>query len=141
MIDFNYQTKFRLKQSKKIKSWLEEICICEKKELGELCIVFCNDEMLLDYNKKYLKHDTLTDVITFDYCVKDKVSGDILISTERVKENSKIYNENYFDGVNRVIAHGLLHLLGFKDKKEDQKKIIRKKENYYLKKLNKLIIR
>ena len=97
--------------------------------------------MLLNYNKKYLKHDTLTDVITFDYCVKDKVSGDILISTERVKENSKIYNENYFDEVNRVIAHGLLHLLGFKDKKEDQKKIIRKKENYYLKKLNKLIIR
>ena len=97
--------------------------------------VFCNDQFLLEKNIKYLNHNTLTDVISFDYSTKNKIHGDILISVERVKENARLYNQKFSTELNRVMAHGLLHLLGYKDKSEAEAKIMRSKENYYLSKL------
>ena len=90
---------------------------------------------LLEKNIKYLNHNTFTDVISFDYSTKNKIHGDILISVERVKENARLYNQKFSTELNRVMAHGLLHLLGYKDKSEAEAKIMRSKENYYLSKL------
>lgn len=136
MIDFDYQNNFRIKQTKKIKIWLIEICKKEKAKIEALSIVIGDDSFLLEFNKKYLNHDTLTDVITFDYGDKKNIKGDILISIERIKENAKKYDQLISNEVNRVIVHGLLHLLGYKDKTKTEKIIIRNKENYYLDKLN-----
>ena len=102
--------------------------------IGELVYVLCNDEYLLKKNIQFLNHNTLTDVITFDYSDDKIISGDILISTERVVENAKIFNVNYLTELHRVIVHGLLHLLGYKDKIEKDANIMREKENYYLNK-------
>lgn len=134
MIDFQY---FNIEpvELKEAKKWVEEIVLSEKKDLGDIVFVFCDDQFLLEKNIKYLKHNTLTDVISFDYSAKNKIHGDILISIERVKENSKLYNQNFSTELNRVMAHGLLHLLGYKDKSKDEAKIMKSKENYYLSKL------
>jgi rRNA maturation RNase YbeY len=134
MIDFQYFNvdPIELKEAEK---WVEEIVLSEKKDLGDIVFVFCDDQFLLEKNIKYLKHNTLTDVISFDYSAKNKIHGDILISVERVKENAKLYNQNFSTELNRVMAHGLLHLLGYKDKSKDEAKIMKSKENYYLSKL------
>ena len=115
--------------------WLEKIIIHEKKKLGEIVYVFCTDNYLLEKNIKFLNHNTLTDVITFDYCNNNIISGDILISIERVYENAKEYNVNFVSELNRVMIHGLLHLLGYKDKTKTESKLMRVKENYYLSKI------
>ena len=117
------------------KKWIEGIVLSENKSLGNIVFVFCNDQFLLEKNIKYLNHNTLTDVISFDYSTKNKIHGDILISVERVKENARLYNQKFSTELNRVMAHGLLHLLGYKDKSEEDAKIMRSKENYYLSKL------
>tara|TARA_B100000900_G_scaffold234739_1_gene199278 strand:+ start:17449 stop:17853 length:405 start_codon:yes stop_codon:yes gene_type:complete len=117
------------------KKWIEGIVLSENKSLGNVVFVFCNDQFLLKKNIKYLNHNTLTDVISFDYSTKNKIHGDILISVERVKENARLYNQEFSTELNRVMAHGLLHLLGYKDKSEADAKIMRSKENYYLSKL------
>ena len=117
------------------KKWIEGIVLSENKSLGNIVFVFCNDQFLLEKNIKYLNHNTLTDVISFDYSTKNKIHGDILISVERVKENARLYNQEFSTELNRVMAHGLLHLLGYKDKSEEDAKIMRSKENYYLSKL------
>lgn len=134
MIDFQY---FNVKpvELKDAKKWVEEIVLSEKKDLGGIVFVFCDDQFLLEKNIKYLNHNTLTDVISFDYSAKNKIHGDILISIERVKENAKLYNQKFSTELNRVMAHGLLHLLGYKDKSKDEAKIMKSKENYYLSKL------
>ena len=113
---------------------LETLINEEEKELGEIVYVFCTDNYLLKKNIQYLNHDYLTDVITFDYSKKEIISGDILISTHRVEENAKIYNVDFFSELQRVMIHGLLHLLGYKDKTELDKKVMREKEDYYLEK-------
>ena len=113
---------------------LEALINEEEKELGEIVYVFCTDNYLLKKNIQYLNHDYLTDVITFDYSKKEIISGDILISTQRVEENAKIYNVDFFSELQRVMIHGLLHLLGYKDKTELDKKVMREKEDYYLEK-------
>ena len=112
--------------------WLENIIYSEKKIPGEIVFVFCDDQYLLKKNIEFLKHNSLTDVITFDYSQKNKISGDILISIDRVKENAKIYNTTFLNELNRVMAHGLLHLLGYKDKTKKDIKLMRKKEDLYL---------
>ena len=112
--------------------WIKKIISAEKKVLGKIVFVFCNDAYLLKKNIQFLNHNTLTDVITFDYCNGKKISGDILISIERIKENSKIYNVTFLNELDRVMVHGLLHLLGYNDKTVDEKKIMRSKENFYL---------
>lgn len=112
--------------------WLENIINSEKKILGEIVFIFCRDEYLLDKNIKYLKHNTLTDVITFDYCIDDVISGDIFISIQRVKENARIYKIPFLKELDRVMIHGLLHLLGYNDKEKSESDRMTKKEDFYL---------
>ncbi|MCR5555099.1 MAG: rRNA maturation RNase YbeY [Bacteroidales bacterium] len=123
---------FVLKNKRKIQKVLAILSEKEGKELGEISYIFCSDNYLLKINKKYLNADYFTDVITFDYCVGNKISGDIYISIERVKENSKIFSQSFFNETLRVILHGALHLCGYKDKKPKEEKIMREKENFYL---------
>ena len=134
MIDFQYIENDTLSNTEALNLWLNRVITEEKMEIGELVYVLCNDEYLLKKNIQFLKHNTLTDVITFDYSGDKIISGDILISTERVVENAKIFNVNYLTELHRVMVHGLLHLLGYKDKIEKDANTIRKKENYYLNK-------
>ncbi len=131
MIDFQY-IKVKKISFKNTKHWLEKVISNEEKSLGEIIYVFCNDEYLLEKNISFLNHDTLTDVIAFDYSENNIISGDILISTERVSENAKKFNTDFFTELDRVMVHGLLHLLGYKDKKNSDSKLMQKKENYYL---------
>ena len=134
MIDYQYIESQELSNGDKISLWLNNVIEEEEKQIGELVYVFCKDAYLLEKNIHFLNQNTLTDVITFDYCKGKMVNGDILISTERVTENSKIYKVNYLTELHRVMVHGLLHLLGYKDKNEEDTKTMREKENYYLNK-------
>lgn len=122
--------------SKKIASWLEDSAKQEEKNVGEIVYLFCDDNFLLKYNDLYLGHQSLTDVISFDYSEGKIVSGDILISVERIKENSIIFGVKPIEELKRVMLHGLLHLIGFGDKTQKEKKIMREKEDYYLKKFS-----
>jgi probable rRNA maturation factor len=135
MIDFQYINTDKI-STEDISNWLKDVITKEGKEIGELVYVFCNDDYLIEKNMQFLKHDTLTDVITFDYCNEEIISGDILISTERVKENALKYEVDFLTELHRVMVHGLLHLLGYKDKNEKDAKTMREKENYYLIKFN-----
>ena len=134
MIDFQYIENNKLSNTEDLNLWLISVIKEEGMLIGELVYVFCNDEYLLKKNIQFLNHNTLTDVITFDYSEEEIISGDILISTERVVENAKIFKVNYLTELNRVMVHGLLHLLGYKDKIEKDANIMRHKENYYLNK-------
>ena len=134
MIDFQYIENDKLGNTEDLNLWLNSVIIEEGMIIGELVFLFCNDEYLLKKNIQFLNHNTLTDVITFDYSEDKIISGDILISTERVVENAKIFNVNYLTELHRVMVHGLLHLLGYKDKIEKDANTMRKKENYYLNK-------
>ena len=131
MIDIQFvDTKvFSVKNYSK---WVKKIIHKEKKIVGDIVFVFCNDKYMLEKNIKFLNHDTLTDVITFDYCKGEIISGDIIISIDRVKENATIFNVSFFNELERVMAHGLLHLLGYKDKNKKDALIMRKKENFYI---------
>ena len=133
MIGVYFQTKFTLKSRKKIKNWLYHISTSENFKIGKLTYVFCDNDFLLQINQKYLKHDYYTDVITFDYSNQKEINGDILISVEQVTLNSKKYNESKLDELYRVMAHGLLHLIGYNDKNKKDKKIMNEKESFYLK--------
>ncbi|MBT4881452.1 MAG: rRNA maturation RNase YbeY [Flavobacteriales bacterium] len=135
MIEYQYIECDEIITSEEISLWLSNVIKEEGKEIGELVYVLCKDEYLLEKNIQFLNHDTLTDVITFDYCENDLINGDILISTDRVEENAKTYKVNYLTELHRVMVHGLLHLLGYKDKKEKDAKTMREKENYYLNKI------
>ena len=132
MIDFQNINTDKI-STEDISNWLKDVTTKEGKEIGELVYVFCNDDYLIEKNIQFLKHDTLTDVITFDYCNDGIISGDILISTERVKENALKYEVDFLTELHRVMVHGLLHLLGYKDKSESDNELMREKENYYLK--------
>jgi probable rRNA maturation factor len=135
MIEYQYIECDEIITSEEISLWLSNVIKEEGKKIGELVYVICKDEYLLEKNIQFLNHDTLTDVITFDYCENDLINGDILISTDRVEENAKTYEVNYLTELHRVMVHGLLHLLGYKDKKEKDAKTMREKENYYLNKI------
>lgn len=132
MITFQNTSKFKVKDLRKKKLWLNSISNNEGKEIESLSFLFVDDEEMLKYNKKYLQHESYTDVITFDSSKDKKIAGDIIISLERVNDNAKFYQVSYNYELQRVMAHGLLHLLGYNDKNKEEKKIIRKKENYYL---------
>jgi rRNA maturation RNase YbeY len=133
MITFQNISKFKVKDLRKKKLWLNSISKNEGKEIESLSFLFVDDEEMLKYNKKYLQHESYTDVITFDNSIEKRIAGDIIISLERVNDNAKFYQVSYNYELQRVMAHGLLHLLGYNDKNKEEKKIIRKKENYYLK--------
>lgn len=132
MITFQNTSKFKVKDLRKKKLWLNSISNNEGKKIESLSFLFVDDEEMLKYNKKYLQHESYTDVITFDSSIDKKIAGDIIISLERVNDNAKFYQVSYNYELQRVMAHGLLHLLGYNDKNKEEKKIIRKKENYYL---------
>lgn len=117
---------------KKTSNWISSAISIEKNVTGEINFIFCSDEYLLDINKKYLNHNYFTDVITFDYCEGNIVSGDIFISFDRVVENAISLKVNTEIELRRVIIHGVLHLLGFKDKTDDEKLTMREKEDFYL---------
>lgn len=104
----------------------------EIRRLGDISIIFCSDNYILDVNMKYLSHDYFTDIITFDYCEGKTLSGDLFISIDSVRENASFYGSEFSDELNRVIVHGLLHLIGYDDHNEKDRKIMREKENYYL---------
>ena len=131
MIDFQF-IDTKIIQLKNSNDWLQKVITTEKKQLGEIVFVFCKDAYLLEKNIQFLKHETLTDVITFDYCEGNQISGDILISVDRVKENSEIFEVTFLNELDRVMVHGLLHLLGYKDKTKEDAKLIRSKEDFYL---------
>ena len=135
MITFQNTSKFKVKDLRKKKIWLNSISKNEGKDIGSLNFLFIDDKEMLKYNKKYLQHESYTDIITFDNSLNNKIAGDIVISLERVNENAKYYQVSYNYELERVMAHGLLHLLGYNDKNKEEKIIIRKKENYYLKNL------
>ena len=132
MITFQNTSKFKVKDLRKKKLWLNSISNNEGKKIESLSFLFVDDEEMLKYNKKYLQHESYTDVITFDSSEDKKIAGDIIISLERVNDNAKFYQVSYNYELQRVMVHGLLHLLGYNDKNKEEKKIIRKKENYYL---------
>ena len=136
-ISFHYETDFLLENTKSFIRWIKNVILEEKKELGEVNYIFCDDKYLLRKNIKYLDHNILTDIITFNYCEGDIISSDIMISVERVMENSSIFEHSFSEELNRVMIHGILHLIGYNDKTDGEKEIIRKKEDYYI---NKFVI-
>ena len=123
---------FVFKHKRLNNSWLKLVAESEIKKLGNINIIFCSDNYILDVNVKYLGHDYFTDIITFDYCEKDILSGDLFISIDTVRDNAEFYKTEFNDELNRVIVHGLLHLIGYDDHTPDEQKIMREKENYYL---------
>jgi probable rRNA maturation factor len=125
---FKADVAFRFQGKNKIPNWILKVVKREGGKLASLNIVFCSDKYLLNINRQFLKHDYLTDIITFDY-PGDAITGEIYISTDRVLENSKNLNLPFEQELRRVIIHGVLHLLGYKDKTSAQKKVIRKKED------------
>ena len=112
--------------------WLGELCKSKDMVLGELSLVFCSDDALLEVNREYLSHDYYTDIITFDYTMGSVVSGDLMISVDRVRDNAKELNEMFHVELLRVVAHGVLHLLGYGDKSESEEKEMRNQESLAL---------
>ncbi len=116
-------------------SWINEVCLLEFKELSEVNLVFCSDEYLYDMNVQHLNHDYFTDIITFDYCVDKQIIGDLFISIDRVSDNAVSFSVPFFEELNRVIIHGVLHLCGYKDKTDVDIKVMRSKEDLYISKI------
>jgi len=129
---FTEDCKFEFKQKLQTKRWLKFVAGSEVRTLGDISIIFCSDNYLLDINMKYLQHDYFTDIITFDYCEGSVLSGDLFISIDSVKDNAEFYGAEFADELNRVIVHGVLHLIGYDDHTEEEQKTMREKENYYL---------
>ncbi len=135
MIVFNYETNFKLENEEKIRIWISSCIINYGFKEGEINYVFCDDAYLLKLNTEFLKHDTLTDIISFDYTLGKEISGDIFISVERVNENADKYSQSIDNELNRVIVHGVLHYIGFKDKNTEDAENMRGQEDKCLKKI------
>lgn len=133
MISFNYESDFILEQEPVYASWIETIILSENKTLGEISYVFCDDAYLHNINMQYLNHDTLTDIISFDYTEGDIISGDIFVSIERVKDNAIDFKVTFEEELKRVLAHGVLHYCGYKDKTDADATLMRTKENEKIK--------
>lgn len=136
MINFNYETEFSLESEEIVSKWIFNVISSEGFKLEEVNYVFCDDDYLHKLNVEFLNHDTLTDIISFDYSVGKILQGDIFISIERVEDNARDYNVSFEQELHRVIVHGVLHYCGYKDKTDDDAKVMRDKENYYLAQLN-----
>lgn len=133
MINFNYETDFVLANEKAFQQWLSSVIVSEEKKEGEINYIFCDDEYLLEINQQYLDHDTLTDIISFDYSVGKELHGDIFISIERVRENAKDFEVSFEEELLRVLSHGILHYCGYKDKTESDEMVMRQKEEEKMK--------
>lgn len=129
---FTEDCKFAFKEKRLTSRWLKFVAESEAKRLGDISVIFCSDNYILDVNIKYLKHDYYTDIITFDYCEGNRLSGDLFISVDSVRENAAFYGTEFADELNRVIVHGVLHLIGYDDHTEEDIAAMREKENYYL---------
>ena len=129
---FQEDIRFELKQKMLNNRWLKMVAGSEMRRLGAINIIFCSDNYILDVNMKYLQHDYFTDIITFDYCEKDVLSGDLFISIDSVRENAQFYGTEFADELTRVMVHGVLHLIGYDDHSEADLAVMRQKENYYL---------
>lgn len=132
MLNFFFENVKNFSLDDNLSAWLENIITSEGKKLGEINYIFCDDEYLLKINQDYLQHDYYTDIITFDYVKGKTISGDIFVSVDRIQDNASTLSKNYDSEFRRVLAHGILHLCGYKDKTEDEIKEMREKENFYL---------
>lgn len=128
MIDFGYQNDFKELDESVYCNWLSAVALSEERVVGELSYVFCSDDYLLELNQQFLNHDTLTDIITFDYCQDDIINGEIYISTDRIADNAFLFEVSFKEELHRVMAHGLLHLCGYGDKLEEDVNVMRAKE-------------
>ena len=132
MIEYTFVGEFSLDEEEKISDWVSFVLDQEGRELGEINYIFCDDDYLLEINVNTLKHNTLTDIISFDYTVGDVISGDIYISYDRVLENAEKLSLDFRDELHRVMVHGILHYCGYHDKVEKDRLVMRSKEDYYL---------
>lgn len=132
MISFNYEIDFKLESENNFSQWISDLIKEENCKEGELNYIFCDDDYLLRINQDFLNHDTLTDIISFDYSVGNELHGDIYISVDRVRENAKDYSVSFDEELARVMIHGVLHYCGYKDKTDDDQFIMTSKEDYYL---------
>lgn len=139
MLNFFFENIENLSINENITSWIEYIITHEGKKLGDINYIFCDDEYLLKINQDYLQHDYYTDIITFDYVKGKKISGDIFVSVTRVSENAPLLSKSFDEELHRVIAHGVLHLCGYKDKTEAEIKEMRNKEDFYLNAISEFI--
>lgn len=128
MISFNYETDFKLDNEAQYKDWISRIIESEGFDEGEINYIFCDDDYLHKINVEYLDHDTLTDIISFDYTVGNVLQGDIFVSIERVKDNANDFNVPFDDELKRVLSHGVLHYCGYKDKSPKDEALMRSKE-------------
>ncbi len=130
---FSENIGYTLRNKTKVREWIDAAIQSENKIPGEINIIFCDNEFLYDLNIKYLHHDTFTDIITFNNAeTPDLIQGDIFISIDQVRENAKQYGVSFVNELNRVIIHGIMHLCGYNDKRDDEIKEMREKEDYYL---------
>lgn len=119
-----------------IKKYVKRLIVNELKEQGDITVIFCSDSYLLDINKQYLNHNYYTDIITFDYVEENVISGDLFISLDTVKENAKDFDTELIKEIYRVTFHGVLHLVGYNDKSDEEQTLMTEKENYYLGKVD-----
>ncbi|WP_347067182.1 rRNA maturation RNase YbeY [Flavobacterium sp. WV_118_3] len=129
MISFNYETDFALENEATYEEWITAVIESENKQEGEINYIFCDDEYLHKINVEYLDHDTLTDIISFDYTVGNELHGDIFVSVERVRDNAADFNVSFEEEMKRVMIHGILHYCGYKDKSEKDELLMRAKED------------
>ncbi|AQX11833.1 rRNA maturation RNase YbeY [Elizabethkingia meningoseptica] len=132
MINYFYENVSPISDEDKRAKWLEDLILDEGKKPGDINYILCDDEYLLEINKQYLDHDYYTDIITFDYCKGKIISGDIFLSLQRVLDNASMLETKQEEELNRVLAHGILHLCGYKDKTEEEQKLMRSKEDFYI---------
>lgn len=132
-IEFNYELDFSLKSETKYKEWLLKVIDSEGYSLGSLSYIFCTDDYLQGLHSKYLKKDSLTDIITFDYRKGKEISGDVFISIERVRENAQTFAVHFDEELSRVMVHGVLHIMGYSDKEEEDRALMRAKEDEKIK--------
>ncbi|NHM06119.1 rRNA maturation RNase YbeY [Flavobacterium sp. CYK-4] len=133
MISFNYETDFKISKPRVHSKWLSDVIVSENKREGEINYIFCDDAYLLEINQHYLNHDTLTDIISFDYSVGNELQGDVYISIERVRENAKEFMVSFDEELRRVLVHGVLHYCGYKDKSKSEERVMRQKEEEKMK--------
>ena len=133
MINFNYELDFKLENETIYSDWISNVISSEMRSEGEINYIFCDDDYLVEINQHYLDHDTLTDIISFDYSIGKELHGDVYISIERVRENAVDFKVPFEEELKRVLIHGVLHYCGYKDKSEEDEKLMRQKEEEKMK--------
>ena len=133
MISFNYEIDFEIPEETIYTDWISSVILSENKSEGEINYIFCDDDYLVEINQQYLNHDTLTDIISFDYSLGNEIHGDIYISVERVRENAEDFKVSFEEELKRVMIHGVLHYCGYKDKSESDESLMRSKEDEKIK--------